>query len=164
MAPKIPNEGDRIVLGVAVSSGAAYFALIDSNLGFKSDDPLERMLPPERATESESLGMFSDSIEQELRRIKPDFIAVGFTRKYNQWTAKSAYKRFRVDAAIFVAAHRQGVPASHVRLEDAAKAIGAKVTEIETTATAKLGAPSKYKGQRALASALAYAAAKERFE
>lgn len=103
------------------------------------DDPLDWITPTEQVDRPEALGDFRDRVKQELRRIKPHAVGVGFTRKYKNWTAQQAFKRFSLDAAAMLAAVDLGIACRQVREEDAARSLGVAPTKLAELAPTKLG-------------------------
>jgi hypothetical protein len=98
-----PDASER-VLGISVRGGRAYFALVQCPSTPLLGDELDRISPSAQDDHAAVLGNFRDRVSQELRRLQPRAVGVGFTRKYQNWSAAEAYARFTLDAAVMLAA------------------------------------------------------------
>ena len=144
------------MLGVSVRGGRAYFALVRCPNVPLLDDPLDRITPTEQGDHPAVLANFRDRVVQELRRIRPRAVGVGFTRKYQQWTAEEAFTRFTLDAAVMLAAVDLNIDCQRVSEEDAARAVGVPPKDLPERAPGALGvAKTKYWKDRAWALAVA---------
>jgi hypothetical protein len=159
---KSPHEPD-VVVGIAVQHGVAYFAVVQCPDILLLTDPLDRIVPTEQVDRAEVLRNFRDRVAQELRRLQPRAVGVGFTRKYKGWTAQEAFTRFSLDAAAMLAAVDLHIPCLQVRQEDAARAVGAAPKLLADHAAARLGIQkTTYWSERVWAIATALYVAQER--
>jgi hypothetical protein len=157
---EIDDEGGDLVVGVSVRGGRAYFAAVRCPDTVLIDDPLDRIAPAAQGEHAAVLANFRDRVSQEFRRLRPRAIGIGFTRKYQQWTAEDAFTRFTLDAAVMLAAVDLNIPCSRVREEDAARAVGLPPNMLAQAASAKLAITrTKYWNDRAWAIAVAIAIA-----
>lgn len=131
--------GPGRVVGVSVRGGRAYFAVVECPDTFVAGDPLDRITPTQQVERPDVLGDFKDRVAQEFRRVRPRAVGVGFTRKYKNWSAEQAFKRFSLDAAVMLAAFDLGIPCQQVKEEDAARAVGVAPTKLAEQAAARLG-------------------------
>jgi hypothetical protein len=129
----------EVVVGISVRGGQAYLAVVECPDKFVATDPLDRITPTQQVERPEVLGDFHDRVAQELRRLRPRAVGVGFTRKYKNWTAEQAFRRFSLDAAAMLAAVDLGIPCQQVREEDAARAVGVAPTKLAEEAAGHLG-------------------------
>jgi hypothetical protein len=151
------------VLGVSVRGGQAYFALVCCPATPLLAGELDRITPSTQGVHATQLGNFRDRVSQELRRIQPGAVGVGFTRKYNNWAAEDAYTRFTLDAAVMLAAVDLNIECVRVSEEDAARAIGVPPKDLSARAAGALGVtPTKYWKERAWALAVALHVAQTR--
>lgn len=155
-------DGPGVVVGISVRGGEAYFAVVQCPDTPLVDDPLERITPTQQIDRPAGLADFRDRVAQELRRLQPRAVGVGFTRKYSSWTAEDAFRRFGLDAAAMLAAVDLGISCQRVREEDAAGAVGVAPTKLPEQAPARLGIDkTKYWSHRVWAIATALHVAKE---
>ena len=157
-----PPDGSGVVVGIAVQHGQAYFAVVECPDKLLLSDPLDRITPTQQVDRPEGLADFRDRVAQELRRLRPVAVGVGFTRKYKSWTAEEAFSRFSLDTAAMLAAVDLNIPCTQVRQEDAARAVGIAPTALAQHAAATLGVePTKYWNERVWAIATALQVAQE---
>jgi hypothetical protein len=155
-------EGDKngadlgVVVGLAVLGGIAYFAVVRCPDRLLLTDPLDRIVPTKQVDPPQALANFRDRVGQEFRRLQPRAVGVGFTRKYKNWKAQDAFRRFSLDATAMVAAVDLNIPCQQVRQEDAARAVGVAPAKLVEQAAAKLGInETKYWNERVWAIATA---------
>lgn len=151
---------DKLVVGVSIHAGVAYFGVVKCPDVILIDDRLDRIVPATQGSLSTDLDDFKNRVLQELRRLQPHAVGVGFTRKYGGWTAQNAFKRFSLDAAVMIAAAELGVRCDRVKLEAAAKAVGVPPTKMDELGASSLGiSPPRNRTERTWAVATALAVA-----
>lgn len=148
-----------IALGFDIASGVAYAAEIETSVNAASIERLDRLTLSNAPSEADVFGGLFSRARQHLRAIRPAAIGIMETSKYNNWAYRSAAERARIEAAILIAAHHEGVEAMMISIHDAARHFDVNRTEVLPLVASRfdLGAIT-YTDRRAAATAAAVVA------
>jgi hypothetical protein len=126
------------VLGVNISDGAAYLAVVDVT-GAPLLDLVDRVVVPRAADQAGRLAGFAAEIGKMFARTDVGVVAVARPERYTNWTYKDAFDRVSLETCIVLEAHRHGVRYESVGLNHAANVIGLPLARVSDLMPSRLG-------------------------
>jgi hypothetical protein len=126
------------VLGVNISEGVAYCAVVDAS-GTPLFDLADRVVPPRADDDAARLAGFAAEIGKMLARTDVGVIAVGRPERYTNWTYKDAFGRVSLETCIALEAHARGIRYESVGLNHAANVIGLPLARVSELMGTRLG-------------------------
>ncbi len=126
------------VLGVNISEGAAYLAVVDVT-GSPLLDLADRVVPPRATDDAGRLAGFASEIGKMLARTDVGVVAVARPERYTNWTYKDAFDRVSLETCIALEAHAHGVRYESVGQNHAANVIGLPLARVSELMASRLG-------------------------
>jgi hypothetical protein len=153
-------------LGVHIAAGTTYLAVVECPDTALIDDPADRLELAARLQGAEQLAEFAERVGQEVRRVEPIAVAVLYPKKYGQWKYADAFRRVSIEAAIMLATASASGGGRSIRFMQIKQERTAKLVEAGGDLPGFAGNSwgsqlPKYRAERALAFAVAMAAATE---
>ena len=130
-------------MGLAVASGVVYVGTVDGttdgSLPMVVSDAPARVNPAANLGPSQSLSDFASRFRQSLRDVQPDRVVLVATRKYGQWSYRSAYDRIAPIAAIMLQCSEEQIPFAEAKTDSIAASLDLKAARLQEFDPARVG-------------------------
>ncbi|MEI9937258.1 MAG: hypothetical protein WDO69_08525 [Pseudomonadota bacterium] len=156
------SDSKRLILGVNIAAGEAYFALARDDGSLNLSEPVD-MSPSNALSGAVQLQEFGSRFVQEVRRLGVSLVGVAHPRpRQRGWGYEDAFARAALEVSMMLVLHDAGIPCRSVAQHKAAKLCGFAEPNTAPQNLKHLTNPkTKYWEKRSVAAMVALALLKE---
>lgn len=139
-APSGPIVPRPRVLGVNISEGAAYLAVVEVS-GKPRLELADRVVAERDLDDADRLAQFAGDIGRVLASTQIGVVAVARPERYTGWSYTEAFDRISLETCIVLAAQARGMRYESVGQNHAANVIGLPLDRVNELLSSRLGIP-----------------------
>lgn len=128
------------VLGVNISDGTAYLAIIEVS-GKPRLELADRVVAEREGDDADRLARFAGDIGRVLASTQIGVVAIARPERYTGWIYSEAFERVSLETCIVLAAQARGVRYESVGQNHAANVIGLPLARVNELLSSRLGIP-----------------------